>query len=197
MTEGDMTAGDIRGVLVVCSANQCRSPLAAAVLADRLARLGLATEVSSAGTHAFEGVPATDSTRLAATRLGLDLTAHRSRPATPELVRAADLVLTMERHHLREVVVLEPAAFTRSFTLKELVRRGDGFELTTVDEASTSRLARLHRGRRPVDLLGASPDDDVEDPTGSPFADHETMAREVSELVDRTVEVVWGPLPGA
>ena len=55
-------------VLVVCSANQCRSPLGAAVLADRLERLGLAVAVDSAGTRASEGIPATESTQLAAAR---------------------------------------------------------------------------------------------------------------------------------
>jgi protein-tyrosine phosphatase len=106
------------------------------------------------------------------------------------MVRAADLVLTMERHHLREVVVLDPSAFSRSFTLKELVRRAAVVD-SSPDEPPATRLARLHLGRRPVDLLGSSRDDDVEDPTGSRFADHETMAREVSELIDRTVEIVW------
>ena len=98
----------------------------------------------------------------------------------------------MERHQLREVAVLDPTAFARSFTLKEIVRRGQGFELTTTDEAPANRLTRLHAGRRSVDLLGSSHDDDVEDPTRSSFADHETMAREVSELMDRTVELLWG-----
>ena len=51
-----MTDGSIDRVLVVCSANQCRSPLAAALLVDRLARRGIATAVISAGTSANSGV---------------------------------------------------------------------------------------------------------------------------------------------
>jgi protein-tyrosine phosphatase len=185
-----MTDGDIARVLVVCRANQCRSPLAAALLADRLERLGIAAVVTSSGTDATSGVPATDGTRTAASRLGLDLSAHRSRPTTAEMVRDADLVLAMERAHVREVVVLDPTAFARSFTLKELVRRGEGFE-PVAGETPRARLARLHAGRRPVDLLGASVDDDVEDPTGSGFADHETTARELGDLVDRVVALLW------
>jgi protein-tyrosine phosphatase len=181
----------VNRVLVVCTANQCRSPLAAAVLSDRLHRLGLDLTVASAGTQAVAGLPATESTRAAAARIGLDLSAHRSRRTDPELVGAADLVLTMERHHLREVVVLDPSTFPRAFTLKEIVRRGDELEPAAASEPPERRLARVHAGRRPAELLGSSIDDDVEDPTGSAFADHESMAREVSELVDRLVEQLW------
>jgi len=182
----------MKRVLVVCRANQCRSPFAAAALAARLERLGLAVTIDSAGTQAVTGAPATEATRLAAARLGLDLSEHRSRPADEELVRGADFILTMERDQLREVVILDPSAFPRSFTLKELVRRGGDLAPEASAEAPGRRLAFFHAGRRPVDLLGASSDDDVEDPTGNRFADHETMAREVSELMDRVVELVWG-----
>jgi protein-tyrosine phosphatase len=183
--------GDITRVLVVCSANQCRSPLAAAILADRLARRRIATSVESAGVRAMEGVAATEPTVVAAARLGLDLSGHASRRAVVDAVQAADLVLTMERAQLREVVVLDPTAFSRAFTLKELVRRGADLGPVPLDASPLDRLALVGAGRRPVDLLGSSRDDDVEDPTGSRFADHETMAREVSELVDEMVELLW------
>jgi len=186
-----MSDGAIERILVVCTANQCRSPIGAAMLADRLARRDLAATVASAGTQAMEGAPATDGTVRAAARYGIDLSHHRSRRTDPEMVDTAQLIVTMERHHLREVVVLDPTAFARSFTLKELVRRGTEIGPRTPGETGGDWLERVHAGRRSLDLLGASAVDDVEDPTGNRFTDHESMAAEVSELTDRMVELLW------
>ena len=69
--------------LVVCSANQCRSPLAASILGARCDELELGILVDSAGVRAVDGIPATPPTHDAAASLGLDVTptaAVRSRP---------------------------------------------------------------------------------------------------------------------
>jgi protein-tyrosine phosphatase len=58
-------------------------------------------ELASAGTAAWDGQPASSGAREVAERSGLDLSAHRSRTATPDLVREADLILAMEREHAR------------------------------------------------------------------------------------------------
>lgn len=63
-------------------------------------------EVSSAGTAAWEGQPASATTMELATQEGFDLASHRSRRVTPVLARAADLVLVMEREHARAVQAL-------------------------------------------------------------------------------------------
>ena len=57
-------------------------------------------EVGSAGTHAIPGAPATREAIAALARRGGDLSRHRSRPLTPELIRSADLVLGMEAEHI-------------------------------------------------------------------------------------------------
>ena len=62
--------------------------------------------VESAGTAAWEGQPATDPTLQVAEREGVDLGSHRSRRVTPAMVRAADLILVMEREHLSAVQTL-------------------------------------------------------------------------------------------
>jgi protein-tyrosine-phosphatase len=90
-------------VLIVCTGNTCRSPMAAAAMT---AALGLDSErisVESAGTAAWEGQPATPLAVLVAESAGVDLTSHRSRRVTPAMVRSADLVLVMERGHLAAV----------------------------------------------------------------------------------------------
>ena len=83
-------------VLVVCTGNTCRSPMVAAVLLDELGPDRERVEVTSAGTAAWEGQPATPTSVEIAAHEGLDLAPHRSRRTTPALVRAADLVLVSE-----------------------------------------------------------------------------------------------------
>lgn len=88
-------------VLFVCTGNTCRSPLAEAIAAREVQERGLSfISVGSAGTGAWPDGPASDGSLLVALEHGLDLSTHRSRPLTAELVREADLILTMGPHHL-------------------------------------------------------------------------------------------------
>jgi protein-tyrosine phosphatase len=177
-------------ILVLCTANQCRSPLAAAALRSRLARRDPAVTVASAGLGA-EGFPATPPTVDAARALGFDLGQHRSRQVDASLVQAADVIVGMERRHVREVVVLDQGAWSRAFTLKELVRRASEVGARGSDESLAEWLERVNLGRRPTDLLGQSRDDDVADPTTDPLADYDAMAREVDDLVAELVDLAW------
>jgi protein-tyrosine phosphatase len=183
-------------ILLVCTANQCRSPLAAAALRTRLVQRDPAVIVESAGLGP-DGFPATPPTVDAAAILGLDLSTHRSRRVDASLVGQAELVVGMERRHVREVVVLDPPSFPRAFTLKELVRRGSEVGSRAPEESLAAWLERLNTGRRPTDLLGSSRDDDIADPTVDPLADYDVTAREVDDLVRRFVELAFPPRGGA
>lgn len=90
--------------------NVCRSPMAAALLADRLARRGVRATVESAGLHALVGRPAEPEAQELLRQRGLDLSAHRARQLTPELLRGFELVLVMEERHERAVHQLVPAS---------------------------------------------------------------------------------------
>ena len=177
-------------VLVVCTANQCRSPLGAAILARALADRGAAVSVSSAGTRAIDA-RATHGTLLAAHRHGLELSNHRSVALDPTQVNDADLILVMERRHVQEVALVDPGAFARTFTLKELVRRGSAAGPRAVDESVATWLARAGAGRTARDVLGRSTDDDVADPTVDPLTDHDALAAELCDLVDALVALAW------
>lgn len=170
-----------------------------ALLRDRLARRGIDARVSSAGLLG-DDVPASDGSVRAMTRRGLDLSAHRSRRLTAEAIDAADLVLGMAREHVREAVVLVPDALGRTFTLREVVRRAEAVgPRRPVDrsrpdlglEPFDAWLARVGEGRRPSDLLGSSPDDDVEDPMGMSRRAYERTAVVISDLVDRLVDLAF------
>ena len=87
-------------LLFVCTGNTCRSPLAEVIAQRIVQERGLSfITVGSAGTGAWPDSPASDGSLLVALEHGLDLSAHRARPLTAELVRAADVVLTMGPHH--------------------------------------------------------------------------------------------------
>jgi protein-tyrosine phosphatase len=96
-------------ILFVCTGNTCRSPLAEALCKKQLAdRLGCTVAelpergfiVLSAGLAALAGGEATPEAVEAAREFGADLSAHRSRPLSADLVRQADWVVAMTASHL-------------------------------------------------------------------------------------------------
>jgi protein-tyrosine-phosphatase len=100
----------LKRILFVCSGNTCRSPLAEAVARAAFARAGLDLTVASAGVSAMEGMPASENSIRVARKHRLDLSAHRARLLSGELVRGADLIVTMGHRHRDTVGVIEPAA---------------------------------------------------------------------------------------
>ena len=98
-------------ILFVCSGNTCRSPLAEAIARRLIAESGRTdVEVSSAGTQAWDGSPASDGSLLVGMERGLDLSGHRSRQLTREIIDENDLILVMGPSHLSRVKELSPGA---------------------------------------------------------------------------------------
>jgi len=98
-------------VLMVCTGNVCRSPLAAAILRKKLAERGRDDiEVASAGTSAADGEPASEGSYLVALENGVDLSTHVARQLTTSDVDAADLVFGMSEHHVHRAAELGAAA---------------------------------------------------------------------------------------
>src|SRR3954464_8627099 len=94
-------------LLFVCSGNTCRSPMAEALARKVAERRGIAdVSVSSAGTNAWDNIPATDEALLVGMERGVDLTGHRARKLTPEIVSEADLIFVMTPGHLERVPAL-------------------------------------------------------------------------------------------
>lgn len=89
----------IRGIVVLCTGNICRSPIGEALLRERLK--GRNCTVISAGTHAMTGHPADPLSQQVLLADGLDISAHRAQQATQELLTTADLILALDRTHMR------------------------------------------------------------------------------------------------
>lgn len=105
-------------LLFVCTGNTCRSALAE-VIARKLfaAEELIGLEVSSAGTNAVDGQPASEGARASAAEHGLDLESFRSRELTRERIEDADLILVMEPRHRARVLSLSPSADVRTHLL--------------------------------------------------------------------------------
>src|SRR2546422_901671 len=122
-------------ILLVCTGNICRSPLAAALLERALVERGIqGIAVASAGTGAWDGAPVSEGAYLVGLERGLDLSSHRARLLTRELVDGADLILTMARHHRARVDELggEGHASVLGLDAVYVALRTSAQELTTV-----------------------------------------------------------------
>lgn len=108
-------------ILLVCTGNTCRSPLAEVLLRRALEEEKVdGVVVASGGTGAFGGEPASEGSYLVALENGLDLAAHRARVVTREMVADADLVLAMGRGHLRKLELL--GAGTKAHLIGDFAR---------------------------------------------------------------------------
>ena len=90
----------IKKILFVCTGNICRSPMSEYYLRKRLADEDISgVEIDSAGTFALGSNSASLETQQIMESIGVPLADHRSSPITLEKLRAADLILVMEKDH--------------------------------------------------------------------------------------------------
>lgn len=85
-------------VLIVCTGNICRSPMAEALLRARLAGSG-GVHVSSAGIAALTGHLAHPTVQDLLTPRGIDISAHRARQVDRVMLSASDLILVADAGH--------------------------------------------------------------------------------------------------
>jgi protein-tyrosine phosphatase len=186
----------VAAVLFVCTGNLCRSPVAAGLLSRRLTHDGPAdVRVDSAGTLHTVGPPPAPLLAEAAA-FGLDLEHHVPKQMTPDDISGADLVLGMTRDHVRQIVLTDLAVFGRTFTLRDFVRRAMDVGPRSAAAPIDEWLARVHHGRRHLDVVGESSQDDVADPMGGPAQGYRTMLKQVSSLTDALYTLTWGAAGG-
>ncbi len=113
-------------MLLVCSGNTCRSPMAEVIARDLLASErklrpeqleDAGVQVISAGAFASAGAPASAEAVAALAKAGLDLSKHRSRRLSAEMIRDADVIYGMTRAHVEAVLRMAPNAAQKTFRL--------------------------------------------------------------------------------
>jgi protein-tyrosine-phosphatase len=171
-------------VLFVCTGNQCRSPMAAALLRRRVSPVRPPVAVASAG-FVSAGVPAPPEVLAVMAALGLDLSDHRSRLVTPELVAAAGLVVAMARQHVLDLAVLIPDAWDRCFTFTDLLRRAELVGPRWPGEDLRRWAQRVSGDRTRASLVTLPISDDVPDPMGGYPKDYQRARDDLAVMTAR------------
>ena len=108
-----------RRIVFVCTGNTCRSPMAGGLAKRILAEMhgcrvgelrSRGIEVSTAGVFSGAGARATPQAVQAAKALGADISRHRSKPVSDELIGSADVVFCMTQGHVTQVRHAVPSA---------------------------------------------------------------------------------------
>ncbi len=75
--------------------------------------------ISSAGTHALIGNPATDFAVIAAAEGGIDISGHRARMIGEEIIRDSGIILCMDPFHIEYILEVDISAEAKTFNLAE------------------------------------------------------------------------------
>jgi protein-tyrosine-phosphatase len=181
-------------ILVVCSANECRSAFAV----DQLRAVGFDQGFAyiSAGTQANPGAPRCPESHL----LEESAAVHSSRVLDVSTIKEADLIVVMDRDHRARVAELDPSARFRCFTLKELARlsvllnsaikRGEvavSAEFESLLPANWKSLALLRRVQWWVKEINEArgfsdpENDDIADAHGNNSESHRDVLEDISQ----------------
>jgi len=184
VTEPTATPGF--SVLVICTANHCRSPMIEYLLRARTRRLGLNWSLHSAGTQAQPGLPMHPLAAREVTDRGMEVGDWSSTSLIPAMIEEADLVLTAGHEHRSAAVRLVPAALHYSFTLlqfADLLATPSGPGHTQRPITGPLLLERVARGRtllQPVPPQAQA----LEDPMGRSRRRFRLCAAKIDQALD-------------
>jgi protein-tyrosine-phosphatase len=187
-------------ILVVCTGNICRSPMAEGLIRHHLAQRELdGIDVSSAGVAGWQDSPATPEAVQAMTELGIDISSHVARRLDGDMVEPTDLILAMSAEHADVAARLSPESSDRTFTLKEFTRLlGEAVWIADLGSfeprddperrlrAAVEAASALRGGRDPLD------DEDIADPIGLGIDSYRATAWEIETFCSRMLDAIFG-----
>jgi len=159
-------------ILVVCTGNTCRSSMAGAIIRKMVEdepQLRGRIRILSAGTAAFPGEKASPQAIQVMEERGIDLKDHRASLLTREMIREADIILTMTERHKQQILRMDQQAEGKVFTLKEYVQ-----------EADMQRPGKP-QGPRPLDIM---------DPFGYSVEVYRMCADEIEEASSQLIRKI-------
>ncbi|GAA3558462.1 hypothetical protein GCM10022419_043850 [Nonomuraea rosea] len=183
-------SGEFR-ILLVCTANICRSAMAEVIAKAMLRSAAFPVATESAGVRAMTGHPMAPHAISALGKLGLDGRAHRARPLDLGLVRSANLLLTMEAGHAAVAIGLDPEAARKTFTLPEFagLAAGAGHRRYRSDTAERARAivesaAERRERRRALEVY---------DPYGGPPEGYDACVKTLGGALSHALGALLGP----
>lgn len=185
-------------VLLVCTANQCRSPMAEHLLRRASAAMGLNWSVESAGVLAHSGRPMHRHVNHALRTRSIVADGWTSRRLSRPMIEQADLVLAAAAEHRRAVVLLDPSAVQRTFLLLQFARFAALAQPIPVDVPAQvggellDRVAKVRGEQQPV----GQDEDDLPDPMGKPARAFQACLDQIQTAIDSMLRPVeWSSAP--
>ncbi|MFH1062473.1 MAG: L-threonylcarbamoyladenylate synthase [Candidatus Omnitrophota bacterium] len=114
-----------KDILFVCTGNSCRSAMAEGLM-KKMAAGNNNLRIASAGVAAFDGMRASQDAITVMKKYGVDITAHRARRLTNQMVKVSDYILVMENTHREFMFDRYWRAKKRIFLLKEFAQDKSG-----------------------------------------------------------------------
>lgn len=155
----------MKTVLFVCTGNTCRSSMAEAIFKQIIKNSDEHKDkninIISAGVAARDGEGASFNAIRAMEELGIDLRTHSATQLTEDHIDKADLILTMTQNHRDMVMLINPRARGKVYTLLEY-----------------------------TDGTAANTDLDIQDPFGGSIEVYRRSAAQIKEALDKLADML-------